>query len=142
MFQAAFISAALALPSLCIGIDYAAAELGPCTTAAPTTPTVTTFVSDVDRSVRWYRDNVGLDVAETIAELRKQGWITLTARSGAGVTLAPLLPGTVRSPLGPQAVCFVLDGPPAPSPGSKPVYLADPDGTSVELPPRKSIQIR
>ena len=133
MFRAALINAALALPSLCIGIDHAAAELGPCTIAAPTTPTVTTFVSNVNQSVRWYRDNIGLDVAETTAE----GWTTLTARNGTGVTLAPL-PGRELSPRWPQAVCFVLDELPAPPPGSKPVYLADPDGTSVELPPRNS----
>ena len=36
----------------------------------------------------------------------------------------------------PQMVCLVLDGPPAPSYGNgAAVPLADPDGTSVELPP-------
>ena len=81
--------------------------------------------------MRWYRENVGLIEAAP----RVRDSITLTARNGTGVTLAPL-PGTAPSLRDPQAVCFVLDDPPAPSPGSKPVFLADPDGTSVELPPR------
>jgi hypothetical protein len=127
----------LALLFLCIDIRCAGAEFGPCTTAAPTTPTVITFTSNIRRSVRWYRENVGLEVAKLEGGPRMGDSITLTARNGTGVTLAPL-PGMAMSARDPQAVCFVLDDPPAPSPGSKPVFLADPDGTSVELPPRKT----
>jgi hypothetical protein len=36
------------------------ADLSPCTTAIPTTPDVVVFVSDIDKSVRWYQVNVGL----------------------------------------------------------------------------------
>ena len=125
----------LALLVLCIDIRCAAAELGPCTTAAPTTPTVITFASNIRRSVQWYRENIGLEITEIEVGSRTADTITLTARNGTGVTLAPL-PGTATSFRDPQAVCFVLDDPPAPPPGSKPVFLADPDGTSVELPPR------
>jgi hypothetical protein len=127
----------LALLLLCIDIQCAAAEFGPCTTAAPTTPAVITFSSNIDRSVRWYRENIGLEIAKIEAGPRMGDPTTLTARNGAGVTLAPL-PGTKPSLRDPQVVCFVLDDPPAPPPGSKPVFLADPDGTSVELPPRKT----
>ena len=127
----------LALLVLSIDIRCSAAELGPCTTAAPTTPAVIAFASNIDRSVRWYRENIGLEMAEPEGGSRLGDSITLTARNGTGVTLAPL-PGTELPPRDPQAVCFVLDDPPAPSPGSKPVFLADPDGTSVELPPRKT----
>ena len=115
----------------------AATEFGPCTTAAPTTPTVVAFASNIDRSLRWYRENIGLEISETGTGPRTGESITLTARNGTGVTLSPS-PGTEQSPRDPQVVCFVLDEPPAPSPGSKPVFLADPDGTSVELPPRKA----
>ena len=41
----------------------AMAELGPCTTAAPTTPEVVMFVSDLNRSMRWYREKVGLEAS-------------------------------------------------------------------------------
>src|ERR1700676_4781320 len=34
----------------CFYARHAEAELGPCTTAAPTTPNVIAFVSDIDRS--------------------------------------------------------------------------------------------
>src|ERR1700737_3384118 len=127
----------LALLLLYTDIRCAAAEFGPCTTAAPTKPTVITFASNIGRSVRWYRENIGLEIAQVEAGPRAGDSITLTARNGTGVTLAPL-PGTDLSLRDPQAVCFVLDDPPAPSPGSKPVFLTDPDGTSVELPPRKT----
>jgi filamentous hemagglutinin family protein len=33
-----------------------------------------------------------------------------------------------------DVVCFVLEGPPAPPSGSPPLFLVDPDGTSIELP--------
>jgi catechol 2,3-dioxygenase-like lactoylglutathione lyase family enzyme len=113
----------------------AEAELGPCTIAAPTTPNVIVFVSDIDRSVRWYRENVGL--AETprsdFGESHGRA-ITVMARNRAGVTLVSSY-GASHSPRDSQMVCFVLDGPPAPSPGSASLFLVDPDGTSIELPP-------
>jgi hypothetical protein len=127
----------LALLVLYIDSRCAATEFGPCTTAAPTTPAVVAFASHIDKSLRWYRENIGLEISETGTGPRTGGSITLTARNGTGVTLSPS-PGMEQSPRDPQVVCFVLDEPPAPSPGSKPVFLADPDGTSVELPPRKA----
>jgi len=113
----------------------AQAELGPCTTAAPTTPNVVVFVSDIDKSERWYEDNAGLaKVSESIIAERRLGTRAIVmTRNGAGVTLVSSARAAPR--LGdPQIVCFSLDGPPAPSAGSKPIFLVDPDGTSVELP--------
>ena len=49
----------------CFEAQYADAQLGPCIIAAPTTPNVIVFVSDIDKSVRWYRDHVGLTVILT-----------------------------------------------------------------------------
>src|SRR5258708_6793712 len=76
------------LLSDCFFARHAEAELGPCTTAAPTTPNVIVFVSDIERSVRWYRDNVGLAEASEpdIAE-RHDSQVTVMARNRAGVAL-------------------------------------------------------
>jgi hypothetical protein len=114
---------------------HAEAELGPCTTAAPTTPNVIVFVSDIERSVRWYRDNVGLAEASEpdIAE-RHDSQVTVMARNRAGVALVSF-GRTSRLTRDVQMVCFVLEGPPAPPSGSPPLFLVDPDGTSIELPP-------
>jgi hypothetical protein len=114
---------------------HAEAELGPCTTAAPTTPNVIVFVSDIERSVRWYRDNVGLAEASEpdIAE-RHDSQVTVMARNRAGVALVSF-GRTSRFSRDVQMVCFVLEGPPAPPSGSPPLFLVDPDGTSIELPP-------
>lgn len=114
----------------------AAADLGPCRTAAPTTRNVHLFVSDVDRAVRWYRDNAGLtDLRRWVDETFNGATLVSMQRGLAGVTLV----GSPREFTGrfrdPQMVCFVLDGPPAPATATTPLFLADPDGTSVELPP-------
>ena len=119
----------------CFYARHAEAELGPCTTAAPTTPNVIVFVSDIERSVRWYRDNVGLAEASEpdIAE-RHDSQVTVMARNRAGVALVSS-GRTSRFSRDVQMVCFVLEGPPAPPSGSPPLFLVDPDGTSIELPP-------
>lgn len=111
----------------------AEAELDPCMTAAPTTPNVVVFVSDIDKSIRWYRSNIGLTVEENWnAAARSDSQVIVMGRNGIGVTLlASRRP--VKLP-DPQRVCFVFEGPPAPSSGSPPLFLTDPDGTSVELP--------
>jgi ribosomal protein S18 acetylase RimI-like enzyme len=72
----------------CFYARHAEAELGPCTTAAPTTPNVISFVSDIDRSARWYRDNVGLAEASKpdIVE-RHDNQVMVMTRNQAGVTL-------------------------------------------------------
>jgi hypothetical protein len=93
----------------------------PCTMAAPTTPAVIAFASDIDRSVRWYREDVGPEIRELLEGKPRMGdSISLMARNGKGVTLAPS-PGMEPSRRDPQLVCFVVDDPPAPSPGSKPL---------------------
>ena len=113
----------------------AAADMGPCNTAAPSTRTVHLFVSDVDRAARWYRDNAGL------AEERRWvdpsfGGATLVqlGRDRAGLTLvaAPQQRGGFHDP---QMLCLVLDEASAPPVWSGTRHLVDPDGTSVELPP-------
>jgi hypothetical protein len=113
----------------------AKAELGRCTAAAPTRPEVVVFTSDIDRSARWYQDRVGLVQmpGSSATERRAGSRAIVLARNGAGITLVPSVAGA--SPLlDPQMVCFLLDGPPAPLPGSKSLFLVDPDGTLVELP--------
>jgi hypothetical protein len=115
----------------CIYGEHAVAQLSPCTTAAPTTPNVIVFVSDIDRSVRWYRDHVGLAAGSGPAldgRYDRQG--TVMSRNGAGLTLVV---STRRSALEIQMVCLVLDGPPAPPMGAPPLFMVDPDGTSVEF---------
>jgi hypothetical protein len=112
----------------------AAAEMGPCKTAAPSTRQVHLLVNDVDRSSRWYQDNVGLveerhgfdpDFGATVVQL---------GRGQAGLTLvsAPHQRGGFGEP---QMACFVLEGPPAQPVWYGARYLVDPDGTSVELEP-------
>jgi hypothetical protein len=88
-----------------------------------------------DKSVRWYQVNVGLaKISESIIAERRLGAPAIVmTRNGVGLTLVFSARETPR--LGdPQVVCFPLDGPPAPAVGSKPIFLVDPDGTSVELP--------
>jgi hypothetical protein len=92
------------------------------------------LVNDVDRSSRWYQDNVGLveerhgfdsDFGATVVQL---------GRGQAGLTLvsAPHQRGGFGEP---QMACFVLEGPPAQPVSYGARYLVDPDGTSVELAP-------
>jgi hypothetical protein len=118
----------------CASAGPAWADLGPCTTAAPTRPDVVLFVSDVERSAEWYRDNAGLRIVGSHVVERRLGARTIVmSRNEIGVTLVSssvILPRRGD----PQVVCFPIDGPPAPAAGSKPIFLVDPDGTSVELP--------
>ena len=85
---------------------HAEAELGPCTTAAPTTPNVIVFVSDIERSVRWYRDNVGLAEASKpeIVE-RHDSQVRVMTRNRAGVTLVSF-GGASRFSRDVQMMCF------------------------------------
>jgi hypothetical protein len=117
------------------GLTPATADMGACNTAAPTSRTAHLFVSDVEQSARWYRDNAGL------AEERRWvdpsfggGPLVQLGRGHAGLTLvaSPQQRGGFHDP---QMVCLVLDGPPAPPVWSGPRHLVDPDGTAVELPP-------
>jgi hypothetical protein len=117
----------------CLSAQSVEAELGPCMTAAPTTPNVVVFVSDMEKSIHWYRSNIGLAVEENWnAVARSDSQIVVMGRNGVGVTL--LASGRPIKLPDPQRVCFVFEGPPAPSSGSPPLFLTDPDGTSVELP--------
>jgi hypothetical protein len=122
----------------CTHTRRAEAELGPCKTAAPTTPKVIVFVSDLDRSMRWYRDTVGLDPVgletSSPSAIRQLGSIGIEmTQDRVGVTLV-FSGGASHPSREPQMVCFVLEGPPAPLPGSPPLFLVDPDGISVEVP--------
>src|SRR5258708_31297907 len=101
---------------------HAEAELGPCTTAAPTTPNVIVFVSDIQRSVRWYRDNVGLAEASEpdIAE-RHDSHVTVIARNLARAALVSS-GSTSRFSRDVLMVSFLLDGPPAPPSDSTPLF--------------------
>jgi Glyoxalase/Bleomycin resistance protein/Dioxygenase superfamily len=86
----------------------ALAVMGPCTTAAATTPYVIVFVTDIDRSMRWYRENVGLE-ASNLHLLKSTASRAVTmSRSGAGLTLVGA-PST-RPSQDPQMVCFVFEG--------------------------------
>ncbi len=87
-------------------LTRAEAELGPCITAAPTTPSVIVFVSDIDRSVRWYHENAGLAEAPGASH---RGVISVMIRDRAGVTLVASS-GANRSSRDLQMACFVLDG--------------------------------
>lgn len=119
-----------------LGVAPAAADLGPCRTSAPTTRDVHLFVSDVDRAVRWYRDNAGLaEQRRWIDETFGGATLVSMQRGPAGVTLVSWPREVTPRFRDPQMVCLVLDGPPAPVAGTAPLFLADPDGTSVELPP-------
>jgi hypothetical protein len=93
-----------------------------------TTPNVIAFVSDIERSVRWYRDNVGLAEASEpdIAE-RHDSQVTVMARNRAGVALVSF-GRTSRFSRDVQMVCFVLEGPPAPPSGSGHSSLSIPTG--------------
>jgi hypothetical protein len=112
------------------------ADLGPCRLAAPTTPGVMLVVSDVERAANWYRDHVGLTAtARRVDPSLNNAVLIDMARGTAGLTL--IESSFAPSASLPQIVCLVLDGPPAPPVGGEPRYLTDPDGTSVELPPRQ-----
>jgi hypothetical protein len=88
---------------------------------------------DIDKSIRWYRSNIGLAVEENWnAAARSDSQVVVMGRNGIGVTL--LASGRPVKLPDPQRVCFVFEGQPAPSSGSPPLFLTDPDGTSVELP--------
>jgi hypothetical protein len=117
----------------CTHTRCAKAELGPCTTAAPTTPTVIVFVSNLDRSMKWYRDTVGLEASHPSAIQRLGSIGTEMAQNQVGMTLV-ISGGANDRSRDPRMVCFVLEGPPAPLPGSPPLFLVDPDGISVEVP--------
>jgi len=117
----------------CFEAQHANAQLGPCISAAPTTPDVIVFVSDIDKSVRWYRDHVGLTVdSEADLDGRYDHRGTVMRRNRAGLTLVASAE-TRRSALEVQMVCFVLEGHPAPPIGAPPLFLVDPDGTSIEF---------
>jgi catechol 2,3-dioxygenase-like lactoylglutathione lyase family enzyme len=138
-FAAAAASIAAAAGLLAITPSQPAmADMGPCTTAAPTTGNVLLLVSNVDASARWYRAHAGLAEESRWADPGFGGaTFVRMRRNGAGVTLvASSTPNPGAHD--PQMVCLVLSGPPAPPAGSRPIYLADPDGTSVELPPASS----
>jgi len=132
------LAASLVAAAGLLGMTYpepATADMGPCRMSAPTTSEVFLFASDVDRSARWYRDNAGL-VEERRWVDPSFGGATLIRmrRDEAGVTLISS-PQPNNGFHDPQMVCLVVNGPPAPPAGSNPIYLVDPDGTSVELPP-------
>jgi hypothetical protein len=128
--------ALVASVGFCATARPAAADLGPCRTAAPTTRDVHLFVSDIDQAARWYRDNVGLTEQGRWADQMFRGATLVSMQRGlAGVTLVSSPRELTNRFRDPQAVCFVLDGAPAPATGNGPLFLADPDGTSVELPP-------
>ncbi|SDJ97923.1 hypothetical protein SAMN05444171_0246 [Bradyrhizobium lablabi] len=117
----------------CLSVQSVEAELGPCMTAAPTTPNVVVFVSDMEKSIHWYHRNIGLAVEENWnAVARSDSQVVVMGRNGIGVML--LASGRPIKLPDPQRVCFVFEGPPAPSSGSPPLFLTDPDGTSIELP--------
>jgi hypothetical protein len=93
-------------------------------------------VSDIERAANWYRDHAGLtETARRVDPSLNNAVLIDLARGTAGVTL--IESSFTPSASLPQIVCLVLDGPPAPAAGSEPRYLIDPDGTSVELPPRQ-----
>lgn len=106
------------------------ADMATCRTAAPTTSSVHVIVSDLDRSVRWYIDHVGLKEIRRWNDPSLGGaTLVLMERENAGLTLMSY-PGVKFHSPDPQMVCFALEGNPRQA-----TYLADPDGTSVELAP-------
>ena len=106
------------------------ADMGTCQIAAPTTSSVHVIVSDMDRSVRWYRDHVGLKEIRRWNDPSIGGaTLVLMERQNAGLTLMSYPELNFHS-VDPQMVCFALEGNPSQS-----TYLADPDGTFVELAP-------
>ena len=127
----------LAVVSGIASMQPAAAQFGPCRSAAPTTPEVNLVVSDLDRAVDWYRKNVGLAEDQRWFDFGRGGISAVRMKqNGAGVTL--LFSPAQRGLSSMQSLCFVLDSPLAPAIASKPIYLVDPDGTSVELAPRSA----
>lgn len=122
----------LAMLSGIASLQPVEAQLGPCKTAAPTTPDVNLFVSDLDRAVDWYRKNAGLVEDSRWFDFGRGGITAVRLkREKAGVTL--IFSPAHRELSSLQMLCLVLDNPPAPSAGSMPAYLIDPDGASVEL---------
>src|ERR1700688_4232764 len=117
----------------CTDTRRAEAGLGPCPAAAPTTPKGVVFVSDLDRSMRWYRDTVGLEASSPSAILQLGSIGIEMTKNRIGMTLVVSDGGNHPSQTL-QMVCFVLEGPPAPLPGSPPLFLVDPAGISVEVP--------
>jgi hypothetical protein len=116
--------------ALAIFSQSSMADMGTCRTAAPTTSSVHVIVSDLDRSVRWYRDHVGLrEIRRWNDSSTGRATLVLMERQSAGLTLISY-PDLSFHSLDPQMVCFPLEGNPNQSP-----YLVDPDGTSVELAP-------
>jgi catechol 2,3-dioxygenase-like lactoylglutathione lyase family enzyme len=112
----------------------AADHPGPCKTAAPTTGNVHLFVSDIEHAARWYRENTGLiEVARWVDRIFGGATLVSIQRDAVGLTLVSSPREQTARFRDPQMVCFVLDGPPAPTTGAGPLFLVDPDGTSVEL---------
>jgi hypothetical protein len=93
-------------------------------------------VSDIDRAARWYRENVGLTEQGRWVDQTFSGATLVSMQNGqAGVTLVSSPREFTGRFHDPQMVCFVLHGAPAPAAGAAPLFLADPGGVSVELPP-------
>ncbi len=123
---------ALATHFIITSLQPTAAQVEPCKTAVPTTPDVNLFVSDLDRSVDWYRKNAGLEEDSRWLDFGHGGVATVRMKRGnAGVTLL-YTPARGRTS-DPQVLCLVLDALLTPSGTQNSTYLEDPDGTSVEL---------
>jgi hypothetical protein len=110
----------------------AEAELSPCNSVAPTTRDVVVYVSDMRRSVNWYRDNVGLSEVFILRSIERDSRAVVMEKDSNGVTLVSSKEKQLV--LDPQRVCFPQKGAHDPTRGSSPIYLIDPDGTQVELP--------
>ena len=114
----------------CLGMQSVKAELGPCTSAAPTTKEVVVFVSDMKRSVNWYHDNIGLNEVFIFRSMARDSRAVVMERDGNGVTLVSSGKEKLAGP-DPQMVCFPQKG--FRDPTRPRIFLVDPDGTSVEL---------
>ena len=114
----------------CLGVQSVRAELGPCTSAAPTTKEVVIFVSDMKRSVNWYHDNIGLNEVFIFRSMARDSRAVVMERDGNGVTLVSSGKERHAGP-DPQMVCFPQKG--FRDPTRPRIFLVDPDGTSVEL---------
>jgi hypothetical protein len=114
----------------CLGVQSAKAELGPCSTAAPTTKEVIVFVSDMKRSVNWYHDNLGLNEVFIFRSIERDSRAVVMERDGNGVTLVSSGKEGITEP-DPQMVCFPQKG--FRDPTRPRIFLVDPDGTQVEL---------
>lgn len=114
----------------CFETTSARAELGPCTSAAPTTKEVIVFVSDMKRSVNWYHDNVGLNEVFIFRSIERDSRAVVMERDGNGVTLVSSGKERNAGP-DPQMVCFPQKG--FRDPTRPRIFLVDPDGTQVEL---------